>query len=886
MAEQISLIDQYERIKAEYPDTIVFFRLGDFYEMFNQDAIEASRILNLTLTKRQASPMCGVPWHASRAYIARLLKAGRKVAICEQLSPPKKGKGIIERKVVEVISPGTVSDEDFLDSNVDNYVLALAVINRGNSEHLALAWLSTSTGEFRAASFPAADREILRRELCRIAPKELVVRESSLNHPVAGEILAEYSDAVINRLPDWSFSQEQGVRRLTAHFGTIGLQGFGFSDDDPALAAAGALIEYVQDFCKASLAHISNLQNSEDQRHMAIDESTQRNLEIVRNLRDGSRNYSLLSTIDYTLTPMGARKLRRRLLQPLRDINVINQRLDMVQLFYHDQHLLESLRSQLKQCMDLERLSARLSMEKANPKELLSVRQTVAAALEISGLYQARNTPVPSAFLTAAQIEICRQIDTLLTDSILEEPALSPVDGPVIRAGWNSDLDTLRSLKDSAQSVLSAYLEEEKSSSGLSGLRLKYNRIIGYHLELGKQSAKNVPEHFIRRQSVANAERFSTERLGALETEISSAADRIIELESSIFASVRTEVRQHTGFLLQLASLLADLDCNLSSATCATLRAYTRPEVVSQPLLDIKGGRHPVVEAHLPDNNFIPNDTELDSDGRSFALLTGPNMAGKSTYLRQNALIVLLAQAGCFVPAATAKIGICDRIFCRVGAQDNLARGESTFLLEMHETASILNNASRNSLVIMDEVGRGTGTQDGLAIAWAVSEYMLNVLQCRTLFATHYHELTAMEHQRLIDISMAVEERAGAVVFLKRVVAGPAAGSYGIHVAGLAGVPKVVVDRAADLRSLLAVREAHHDIRTASQTTRPQPAASTSAVKSGVKQPKVPASSPELFSGDEMVLSALAGLDINNLTPLQAMQQLASFQAMLKQAKN
>jgi len=898
MAEQISLIAQYERIKADYSDAIVFFRLGDFYEMFNHDAVEASKILNLTLTKRQSVPMCGVPWHAAKVYISRLLKAGKKIAICEQTGTPQKGKGIIERRVIEVISPGTVTDEDYLDSALDNYLLALAVLapehGKRTGDHLSLAWISTSTGEFRAESFNADNKDMLRRELYRLAPRELVVRESSLHHPVVGEVLSEYSELVINRLPDWAFSREQGLRVLCKQFGTVSLQGFGFQDDDPALAAAGALVEYVRDSCKTSLAHITTLRYCEDSNYVAIDESTQRNLEIVRNLRDGGRPYSLLSTVDYSSSPMGARTLRRRLLQPLRSLAEINQRLDIVDFFYKDQSLLDKARSQLSQCMDLERLTSRLVLDKASPKDLLAVRTTVAAALILRAYFQQKQPQAVvgnqalqwlESFIGSEAGQQLEQISGLIEQAILEEPAANSTDGPIIKAGWSQQLDELRVLKNSAQAVLSAYLEEEKTTTGLSGLRLKYNRILGYHLELSRQAARVVPDHFIRRQSVATAERFSTERLASLENDILNAAEKIIELERQLFSEVRDSIKLHSLLLSELAIKLADLDCHLSAATAATVHGLCRPQIVEAAVLEIRGGRHLVVEANLPSGEFIPNDTSLDADQKNFALLTGPNMAGKSTFLRQNALIVLLAQAGCFVPADSATVGLCDRIFCRVGAQDNLARGESTFLLEMHETASILNNASRQSLVIMDEVGRGTGTQDGLAIAWAVSEYMLNVLQCRTLFATHYHELTAMEHHKLLDISMAVEERAGAVVFLKRVVSGPAAGSYGIHVAGLAGIPQTVIDRAADLRSLLAVREAHHDLSTSVNSTA-LPGSTVCQVSEKTttsKKTNVPTGlSPGLFSEEELVINSLCSLDINNLTPLEALQSLAMFQKQLK----
>jgi len=868
MALQLPLLEQYELIKSSHKDDILFFRLGDFYEMFYGDAVEASALLGLTLTHRQDAPMCGVPHHAARGYIARLLRAGKKVAVCEQLTAPGKGKGIIERGVVEVVTPGSVVDDDYLESGANNYLVALG----GFGELMALAWMDASTGELRAESFPLGDIDRLRRRLYALSPREAVVRESLLDEPAVSQALAERPALVLNRLPDWTFSVEQGRQALRSHFGTASLKGFGFDDDDPAIAAAGALLEYLRDAIKASPAHVTALQGTDDEAYVIIDEASQRNLEITRNLRDGGREYSLLGVVDYTKTAMGARAIKARLERPLRSPCAINQRLDAVEALYRDQRSLERLRTVLGTCRDLERLAARLAMDRASPRDLVALRATIEAALSLASALPPA-APEALAVLSAPEDrDAAVAFASFVARAIADEPAMAPADGGVIRGGWSPELDGLRALKADAHGVLEAYLEEERAATGLSGLRVRYNKILGYYLELSKGASQSAPSHFIRRQSISTGERYSTERLSALESDINGASERILELEKALLKNVMAELRPYVPVILKAAGQLAELDCAASLAWVATVRAYVRPMVDDSLSLSIEGGRHPVVEAFLPGGAFVPNDLSLDGDGTGFALLTGPNMAGKSTFLRQNALVALLAQAGSFVPAARARVGVVDRIFCRVGAQDNLARGESTFLLEMHETASILNNAGPRSLVIMDEVGRGTGTLDGLAIAWAVSEHVLDAIRARTLFATHYHELTALRHERLVDLSMAVEERAGEVVFQRRVVPGPAAGSYGIHVARLAGVPPIVVARAEEIRRSLERTEAEGAISIAVPAG---PMAGAQAERGRQSEPG------GLFSVEELVLDELRSLDTDRMTPLEALARLAAIRKAL-----
>lgn len=861
---QTPLLAQYERIKSEYKNAILFFRLGDFYEMFYDDAIVVSQLLNLTLTKRQSAPMCGIPWHASRAYIARLLKLGKKIAICEQLTEPGKGKGIIERGVVEVLSPGTVLEDEYLDASTDTYIAALGIFTLHQEQVFALSWIAPASGEFYAGTLPVTQKHILFQELERIAPKELIVRESSLEHAVVAEYLLDKPQMVLNRYPDWIFDISPGFEVLTKHFKTLSLIGFGFNDTDPAIAAAGIVLQYLKDAIKNDVSHIEIIKNFKSYSFLAIDEAAQKNLELVKNLHDNTVNYSLFEVVNFTKTAMGSRELRRRILQPLINVQEINDRLDFVELFYKNQKLLNDIRNILGSMLDLERLAARLSTKKATPRDIVGIRETLRHCIASNKLLH--NEAIPKNFQLfpdESTFEQAEQILSRLDAALFDEPALSCTEGGVIKDGYCSELDALRKLHSSARDVLAAYLEEERRTTGIQTLKLRYNRMMGYFLETTKLAARDVPEHFIRRQSLTNAERFTTERLSQLEVEIASASEKSIEREKTLFAELLEWLQQFVPVLRLLAHAIAHIDVTASSALCALQRGYCKPELCNEPKLEIVSGRHPVVEVHLTRGNFVPNDCQLDTKNAYFSLITGPNMAGKSTYLRQNALIVILAQAGLYVPADKAVIGICDKIFCRVGAQDNLARGESTFLLEMHETAGILNNATPNSLVIMDEVGRGTGTLDGLSIAWAVAEYLLNTVQCRTLFATHFHELTQLTHRGLVNFSMAVEQSHDTIVFLKRVVPGPAAGSYGIHVARLAGLPRSVLIRASELKHILDTRETELPLDT-------------------ITDKKTNNNTGMLFSREELAAQTIRSIEINSLTPLDALGLLVSLKKELE----
>jgi DNA mismatch repair protein MutS len=814
------MLVQYRRIKKDHQNDVLFFRLGDFYEMFGEDAREISALLNLTLTHRNGLPMCGVPYHAARSYIARLLKYGKKIAICEQVGEPAKGKTLIEREVIEVISPGTTVDEEFLDRGSANYLACLY----GGDAAPGFAYIDLSTGEFNAASFSWKDADSrLRQELERLDIKEIVVQEALLREkaPLA-RALDERQGIVVNRWADWLFDAKRSAERLHRQFGPAFAAELGKFQLAPELIAAGALLSYLDDAAKSLIPHVRRLRLYGEDEYVWIDESSRRNLELLRNLRDGGVHFSLLETLDETKTAMGRRLLKRRIAHPLRDIGKIEKRLDMVDIFYHDQKTLSMLRGILGAMPDFERLSSRIAMNRAHGKDMLSLKNALSSLEKcMEMLENGQKTQVwadkrmefESEEAVSFDGEAFSRLITLketLERGICDEPSILLTEGKLIRAGFNADLDALHQLRDNGRALLESYLDEERQKTGISNLKIRYNRLLGYYFEAAANQLSKVPKYFIKRQGLVSGERFTTERLGALESDINGASDKIVELEKTLFIALREEAKALLGEIGAAAKKIAELDTAQSLARAAAARVWARPVVDKLNRLNIIEGRHPVVEANLDRGEFMPNDIDLDArteGAPAFALITGPNMAGKSTYLRQAALITIMAQMGSFVPARNAEIGVVDRIYCRVGAQDNLARGESTFLTEMLETAAILNSATEQSLVIMDEVGRGTGTRDGLAIARSVSEHLLDTVKCRTLFATHYHELASIVHPRLVNRSLLVEEADGEIIFRRRLIQGAAEESYGIHVARLAGVPDRVLQRAEEIMLELKAAE-------------------------------------------------------------------------------
>ncbi len=853
---------QYNKIKEQYPNEVVFFRLGDFYEMFNKDAVDVSRLLNLTLTHRAQQPMCGIPYHAAKIYIARLLRLGKKIVICEQVGDPK-AKGLTERKVVEIITPGTAVESEYLEGNRANFLAALS-ITKGKT---GFAFIDVTTSDFEATSWPASKMaENFAKELGRASPRELLLPQSLRTNNVIQEALESFSDLSVSYYPDWDFNADLSFKKLNRQFETVNLHGFGLEEDSPEVVPAGFLLDYLEKTTNSQVPHISSIRIYHDEDFLVMDDSSRRNLEITENLRDGSVQYSLLECVNHAKTAMGSRLIRNWLLFPLTDVNQIQERLNRVQSFYDNQSLLDEVRECLSPVLDIERLAGRIAMDRAHGKDLQALRLSLESWLSVREKLLAFD-------FSFIERESAEQVIKIISESILDDPATSLTEGRIIREGWSEELDQWRGIRDNFNNILASYEEEERESSGIPTLKIKYNNASGYFIEISKGKLDNVPSHFIRRRSLMNGDRFTTEKLQALEQQLNESGTKILELERDLFLEIRNTLKQFVPYLLQLSAEIANTDVTSAFAYSSRLHDWVRPEIDDSGIFRIEEGRHPVVELHLPTGEFVPNDSELSCEEDSlpsFNLITGPNMAGKSTYLRQNALIALLAQSGCFVPAKNAHIGVIDKIFCRVGASDNLARGESTFLVEMTETANILSSSTQKSLVIMDEVGRGTSTEDGLSIARAVSEYLLDTIKCRTFFATHYHELSRMEHPSIRMLCMDVKENAGSVVFLRKIKEGASENSYGIHVAGLAGLPDVVIERAKTV--LAHIQKLNSDkpvIGEISETVVPE------------KKPVPEFTTPGLFCDEEIILDEILSCDTDNMTPMAALQIISRWKKTL-----
>jgi DNA mismatch repair protein MutS len=858
------MLDQYRRIKREHKDTVLFFRLGDFYEMFGQDAVEVSGLLNLTLTHRNQYPMCGVPYHAARQYIARLLKLGKKVAVCEQVSEP--GKGLVERKVIEVVTPGTTVDEDYLDGSSANY---LACIARAG-DVISFAYVDLSAGQFHASSLDGAHR--LRQELERLQVKEIIVQESLLYEDAVATALNERK-IVLNKWGDWLFGGGEGLKRVQKQFGSI--KGWGLDETSPEIPAIAALLDYLDETAGGLIPHIKSVELHQDDEFVGLDEAAQRNLELVRNLHDGSAGFSLLEVLDETRSAMGRRLLKRRILFLLRDKERIGKRLDTVEFFYDHPEILDEIRAILGKTPDIERLRARLAMDKAHGKDLYSIKNALAAFESLSRILKNGETiKFEGKYALALDedgVSRLSSMEKILSDGLCDDPSILLTEGNLIRRGFNAELDQLHRFREEGRNMLEAYLEEERLRTGISNLKIRFNRQIGYFFEVTNAQIAKVPRRFIKRQGIAGGERYTTDRLGTLESDINGADDRIVEFERRLFLELREKTKSLLRELAGLVEQIAELDAAQSLAHVALMRGWRRPILHEKASLDITEARHPVVEAHIPTGEFIPNDIHLDRDRVSFALITGPNMAGKSTYLRQTALIVVMAQMGSFVPAQKAEIGLVDRVYCRVGAWDNLAHGESTFLVEMNETAYILNTATEKSLVIMDEVGRGTGVKDGLAIAWAVSEELLE-MRCRTLFATHYHELSLLSHPHLANRSMETLDKDGELVFLRRLKEGAASESYGLHVAKFAGLSEKALERASRVMERLNANEnSFRKFESLPETGNSH----GPSIRKGNRPSK------NKDNAWERIIAEIKEIDVDALTPLDALNRLSQWNKIL-----
>ena len=867
------MMAQYLSIKSKYPDTILFFRLGDFYEMFDEQAVEVSKLLNLTLTKRVSVPMCGIPFHASKIYIARLLRLGKKIAVCEQVTLPN-GKGLVERRVTEIITPGTTFEEDYLERGSNNFLASIVPVKIGKDTVYSFAWLDVSTAVFEACSWKKEmHADEAPKNISRVSPCELLLPKSLENEPVISRVVSAMPNTIVSYYQDWQFNAEISYKKLVSQFKTVNLRSFSLEEDSPEIIPAGFLLEYAAKNAGTDLTHISGISLYRESKYLNLDESSRKNLELTVNLRDGSSRFTLFEVINHTCTPMGSRLLRQRISSPLTDEKQIKYRQNEVQILVDNPTCAENLRSILQETSDVERLSSRIAMDRAHAKDLLALKKSL-------DCYVAMKKETARFNLFSNDTEQAEKVSEMIGKAIKDDPSIFLTEGNMIARGWSEELDRLHDIQTNFSTVLDNYLEEEKHRTGISSLKIRYNRQNGYYIEVTKSNLALVPEDYILKRAFVNGERYTTRKLEKLENDLLSSSEKIIELEKDLFIALRDNLKSYVRYFFVCAEEIAELDVTASNAWCAKHFHWVCPEVDNSNAFDIEQGRHPVVEFHLPEGSFVPNDIYLDE--KPFALITGPNMAGKSTYLRQNALITVLAQIGAFVPAEKAHLGVVDKIFCRVGASDNLARGESTFLVEMTETANILRSATSKSLIIMDEVGRGTSTEDGLSIAWAVSEFLLNTIKAKTLFATHYHELTRLTHDSLQLLCLEVLETSGEVVFLKRIKEGASENSYGLHVARLAGIPQKVIDRAKKIIAVLQQHSPATETIISDENSAVEVAAEKNGTKAeAVKELKTANNAPGLFSEEELVLEEILSLNIDELTPLEALKNLARWQKQL-----
>jgi len=797
------MMQQYRRLRGSIPaDTLLLFRLGDFYELFFEDAKEASGLLNVALTKRNGVPMCGVPYHAARSYVAKLIKAGRRVAICDQTSEPQPGK-IVSRDITQIVSAGTVSDLDLLQSKRANYLGAVYT----DGGVFGFAYADLSTGEFRLTQ--AQDRQSLLDQLARVSPSELLVSD---------EQKRQFADiAGVLGYDTYAFLPEQAAFTLGEHFKTKSLDGFGCAQMPQAVAAAGAIVHYLKHQLRRRIDHLTSLRCDAPTHYVVLDAATQTNLELVESR--SARDTSLLAVLDRTVTPMGGRKLRAWILQPLRNLTELERRQQMIADFLQEPDLLASIRGDLKSIRDIERAAGRLSQASGNARDLValktSLQQLPRLKAELQNLLD-RLAFGASRINEQAEVELLAQrlqneiqempeLAEKLAKALVDDPPFALKEGGIFRDGYDAGLDQLRQGSRDGKSWISHLQEREIAATGIKSLKVRYNSVFGYFIEVTKSNLASVPTHYTRKQTTVGGERFITPELKEMEAKILGADERARQLEYQLFQRLRDETLRELEPIQQTAAAIAVLDVICALAETARVFRYCQPKLNNTLRLVIKDGRHPVLDQNLVEEKFVPNDTSLDGDNMRLAIVTGPNMAGKSTYIRQVALIVLMAQIGSFVPAESAEIGLVDRIFTRVGANDDLARGQSTFMVEMNETSNIVNNATERSLVILDEIGRGTSTFDGLSIAWSVAEFLHDKIKARTLFATHYHELTKLAEERsgACNFNVAVREWNDQIIFLRKIIPGGADKSYGIQVARLAGLPKEILDRAKDILSHL-----------------------------------------------------------------------------------
>lgn len=868
MAKITPMMQQYLEIKSDYPDAILFFRLGDFYEMFMEDAVVASRVLNITLTARNKGaaeeiPLCGIPFHSCQPYIAKLVQHGHNVAICEQVEDPKLAKGIVKRAVVRVVTPGLVVDTDTLDPRRNNYLMALIPLD----ECYGVAYVDITTGEFRVTEMP--DPESTAGEILSRDPAEVLVAEGEAGDQLIDALQTTLQGRSVNRLPDWTAAEDRARQVLLEFFPGSSLERFGCHDMPGAIQAAGMVLFYLEETQKGAASHLQTLQTYHVRDHMVLDDFTRRNLELTESLHDGGRRGSLLGVMDRTVTAMGARKLRHWMTHPLLDLKRIEERHHAVEILVRESLCRDDLRRALGEVYDLERLNGRIAMATGNAKDLAALRISLEKLPQIIELLE----QIESSLLTTLREKLDPLPDMveLIATAIVDDPPFVMREGGLIREGYHVELDELRSISREGKGWIARLEKEEKERTGISSLKVRYNKVFGYYIEVTRSHLDRVPEDYQRKQTLANAERFITPTLKEYEEKVLGAEDKVVQIEYDLFQEVRLKVAKQGQRLQATADIVAVLDVLLGLADLAHERNYCLPTMDESTELFIEDGRHPVIETMNLGERFVANDVHMDTVERQILIITGPNMAGKSTFMRQIALLVLMAQMGSLVPAKKAQIGVVDRIFTRVGASDNLARGQSTFMVEMTEAANILNHATPRSLIVLDEIGRGTSTFDGVSIAWAVAEYLHDnaKVAAKTLFATHYHELTdlAQTRERVQNFNVAVKEWDDKIIFLRRIVKGGASHSYGIQVARLAGLPSAVIERAKEVLRNLESGEY--------EAGAPRLARSKHAGKV--------AETPQLglFEQPDPVRQRIEEMDVSVLTPLEALNLLDELKKML-----
>ncbi|NNM55407.1 MAG: DNA mismatch repair protein MutS [Spirochaetales bacterium] len=860
MIEPTPMMRQYLALKAQHQDKILFFRLGDFYEMFLEDAHEASKLLGLTLTQRQGVPMCGIPYHAASSYIKKLLDLGKRIAVCEQ-NAPQGGKGMMGREVVEVLSPGAVVDDNLMNGGASQYLVALFWQN----QHCALAASDFSTGEIWTTVVRWENGEALQRELLRFQPREILLEEGMREaYPELASWEKKESSPLITELPPWYFELARTKDRVLRHFEVVSPAALGWQPHSLELIPLGVLLSYADSrWPGKNPEHLKKLKKYRPEDYMGIDEATAKSLELSDRNR-GGEGFTLWKVLNATETAPGARLLKSWIHFPLKNLDEILARQSDVAYYVESPSQHQKTRDTLSGMFDWERLTSRLVLDKASPRDLGGVLVCLERTEELANFWEQRHLDEAQVSLSQElRQELANERD-FLKSALNKELPTALQDGGVFAPGFNAQLDQDRFARDHGEELIQGYAEKEKQKFSLNTLRIKNNKILGYFFEVSRVQAQNLPTHFRRKQSLVGTERYTTDELEALQVSVETAQSRVLEIERTLYEELIKRLRSHVIAFQKAAYFCSYVDAVQSLAAVARRFKYTRPDLHQGYALEIRAGRHPMVEAALRETPFVPNSVNF-SESDILHLLTGPNMAGKSTFLRQTALIVLLAQMGSFVPAEYAKVGIVDQIFCRVGSGDDLSRGESTFLVEMNETSYILRQATSSSLIVMDEVGRGTSTRDGLSLAWALCEYLLNRVRAKTLFATHYHELTALEHSEKHNFCLAVEEDGADVIFLRRVIPGAADHSYGIYVARLAGLPTELLQRARNiLEGLLPENE----------------------VPLGEKQKKKPLQTSivqaSLFDEKELLLAEIAGLELNRVTPLEALNLINSWQKSLK----